>query len=104
MSKIILKNTNNEVMYVFDDFKSVTVSLDKITVGNPVEFFIGDLNSSNSSLIENVTLPEDYEQKKHRYNDGTWVIWEGYDAWILKRQASDIRRQEKKELEALEDE
>ena len=43
------------------------------------DFIIGDLNSSNSTLIEGVTEPEDwYGCKYNCAADGTWSLVEGW--------------------------
>ena len=60
--------------YLFADEKTVTVKADCIEVGSPVEFIIGDLNSSNATLIEGVTEPDDWYGCKYEYVNGVWQI------------------------------
>jgi hypothetical protein len=37
-------------------------------------FNIGDMNSTNATLIENVTPPTDWVGGKYLYDNGTWTI------------------------------
>lgn len=60
--------------YLLEDDKNVTVKDDCIEVGSPVEFIIGDLNSSNATLIEGVTEPDDWYGCKYNYVNGAWEL------------------------------
>ena len=65
--------------YLFADDKTVTVKSGCIEIGNPIEFIIGDLNTSNSTLIEGVTEPDDWFGCKYNYVNGSWELcpnWE----------------------------
>ena len=65
--------------YLFADDKAVTVKADCIEVGSPIEFVIGDLNSSNATVVEGVTEPDDwYGCKYNCAADGTWSLVEGW--------------------------
>ena len=67
--------------YLFADDKQVNVKDDCIEVGDPanLDFIIGDLNASNSTLIEGVTEPEDWYGCKYSCAaDGTWSLVEGW--------------------------
>lgn len=73
--KTLVRNDTNVSLYIFPDSKTVTVEEDKVVVGDPVEFHIGDCSSSNVTLFEGVTDP------------GTWTAW-GYcyteaDGWTI---------------------
>ena len=48
-------NQINRVKYLYPDDKTLTVTTTEITVGDPPELIIGDLNSGNSTIVENVT-------------------------------------------------
>lgn len=70
---------NNCSKYLFEDNKAVLVKANCIEVGSPIEFIIGDLNFSNSTLIEGVTEPDDYYGCKYSCAaDGTWSLVEGW--------------------------
>jgi len=67
--------------YLLADDKQVNVTADQIEVGDPLslDFIIGDLNSSNSTIIEGVTTPDDwYGCKYNCAADGTWSLVEGW--------------------------
>lgn len=67
-------DAHNYSKYLFADEKTVTVKADCIEVGSPVEFIIGDLNSSNATLIEGVTEPDDWYGCKYKYANSTWTV------------------------------
>lgn len=73
--KTITSNQNNVSLYLFEDSETIVVTQTEITVGNPPRFIIGDLNSTNSTLFENVSNPEDWQGWKYLYAaaDG-WVL------------------------------
>ena len=85
MSKIIISSgwttangyatdQSKRVKYVYADNKTLTVTSDQITVGDPPELIIGDLHSGNSTIVENVTnVPSDYYGDKYDYDSGTWT-------------------------------
>ena len=85
MSKIIISSgwtTSNgyatdqskRVKYVYPDDKTLTVTSEQITVGDPPELIIADLNSNNSTIVESVTnVPSDYYGDKYDYDSGTWT-------------------------------
>ncbi len=67
--------------YLVADDYSVVVSADHIEMGDPsnLDFIIGDLNSTNSTVIEGVTTPNDwYGCKYNCAADGTWTAVEGW--------------------------
>jgi len=74
--KTIVDNATNTSRYLFADDKPVNVTAANIEVGTPgsLDFIIGDLNSSNATVIENVTEPTDwYGCKYFCAADGTWT-------------------------------
>jgi hypothetical protein len=78
--KTIVSNTNCS-KYLFADDTQVNVKADCIEIGDPanLDFIIGDLNSSNSTLIEGVTTPDDWYGCKYSCAaDGTWSLVEGW--------------------------
>jgi hypothetical protein len=72
---------NNCSKYLVANAYSVVVSAEKIEMGDPsnLDFIIGDLNSSNSTVIEGVSTPDDwYGCKYNCAADGTWTAVEGW--------------------------
>ena len=52
--KTITENATKLSKYLFDDSKAVSMGSDKITIGDPSDpdFYIGDLNSGNATLLK----------------------------------------------------
>jgi len=78
--KLIRDNETNIVPWLFEDGTVVTMHSHQIDVGDPdnLEFIIGDMNSENSTLVEDVTSPEGWAGTKFTYIDGVWTIAEGW--------------------------
>tara|TARA_R110002126_G_scaffold112018_2_gene250040 strand:+ start:1359 stop:1628 length:270 start_codon:yes stop_codon:yes gene_type:complete len=79
--KTIVDNAANTSKYLVADDYSVVVSAENIEMGDPsnLDFIIGDLNSSNSTVIEGVTTPDDWFGCKYNCAaDGTWSLVEGW--------------------------
>lgn len=68
--KTLVETATGISKYVFADDVTVVLAADKITTPN---FVIGDLNSSNATLINNVTPPIDWEGGKYIFNNGVWT-------------------------------
>ena len=67
--------------YLVADDYSVVVKAEHIEMGDPsnLDFIIGDLNSTNSTVIEGVTTPDDWYGCKYSCAaDGTWTAVEGW--------------------------
>ena len=91
MSKIIISSgwttangyatdQSKRVKYLYPDDKTLDVSSEYITVGDPPELIIGDLHSGNSTIVENVTnVPSDYYGDKYDYDSGTWTKRSDWD-------------------------
>tara|TARA_R100001594_G_scaffold148928_1_gene205351 strand:- start:558 stop:833 length:276 start_codon:yes stop_codon:yes gene_type:complete len=78
MSKLIISSgfsgETKRVKYVYADDKTLTVTSEQITVGDPPELIISDLNTGNSTIVENVTnVPSDFFCDKYDYDSGTWT-------------------------------
>jgi hypothetical protein len=69
--KTLIKNENKWSLYIFED--SVSVSLGSESITTP-DFIIGDLNSSNATMVENVTPPSDWIGCNYIYDNSTWTL------------------------------
>jgi len=72
--KTITFNDSNVSVYLFADDKALDVQSDKIIVGDPEELIIADCNSSNVTVHENVTEPDDWFGWKYFYDGTTWTL------------------------------
>ena len=71
--KLIVKTEDNVVKYALSDDTSLGVEENKITVGDPPQFIIGDMGSSRATIYENVTdTPEDWAGDKYTYDGSAW--------------------------------
>ena len=82
--KTIIDNETKTSKYLVADDYVIESSESSITMGDPVDFIIGDLNSTNSTIIEGVTEPDDWFGCKYTYADGTFTLVEG---WVDPREA-----------------
>jgi hypothetical protein len=72
--KTIVENATALSKYMLDDGEVVVFTEQNIVVGNPPKFAIGDLNSNNAIMYENVTAPEDWFGNKYTFTGSEWVI------------------------------
>ena len=82
MMKLIKDNESNVGPWLFEDSTTVTMQNDQIDVGDPeyLEFIIGDMSNQDSTLVLDVTAPDDgFVGCKFTYIDGVWAI---SDAWV----------------------
>ena len=71
--KTIVETSTKLSKYLLADDVTITATADNITVGDPAQFIIGDLNSSNATITENVTnAPEDWVGNKYKLDGTTW--------------------------------
>ncbi len=83
--KTIIDNATNTSKYIVADDYVIESSKSSITMGDPVDFIIGDLDSTNSTVIEGVTEPDDWFGCKYTCAaDGTFTAIEG---WVDPREA-----------------
>tara|TARA_R110000787_G_C13184452_1_gene422268 strand:- start:174 stop:440 length:267 start_codon:yes stop_codon:yes gene_type:complete len=74
MAKTITENSTNISKYLFADDKPVIMGSDKLTIGSdPVDFYVADLNSSNSTMHTGVTAPEGWTGNKHFFDGTDWT-------------------------------
>ena len=77
--KTIVETSTGLSKYLLDDDVTITSNADHIVVGDPAQLIIGDLNSSNTTITENVTnAPEDWMGCKYTFDGTTWTIFEGW--------------------------
>lgn len=72
--KTITRNDNDISLYIFDDVEIVSVNSDETVVGFPKKLTIDDCNSSNVTLHENVTPPEDWFGWKYLFDGAEWIL------------------------------
>jgi len=71
--KTIVETSTKLSKYLLADNVALTETTENITVGDPAHFIIGDLNSTNTTVTENVTnAPDDWTGNKYFFDSGTW--------------------------------
>jgi hypothetical protein len=71
--KTIVETATKLSKYLLADDVAITATADNITVGDPAQFIIGDLNSGNATITENVTnAPSDWTGNKYKLDGTTW--------------------------------
>jgi len=71
--KTIVETSTKLSKYLLADDVTITATSDSITVGDPAQFIIADLNSSNATITENVTnAPSDWVGNKYKLDGTTW--------------------------------
>ena len=71
--KTIVETSTKLSKYLLADNVTITATADNITVGDPPQFIIADLNSSNATITENVTnAPSDWTGNKYKLDGTTW--------------------------------
>jgi len=69
--KTMTQNSTKESKYIWADDVAITVGND-MTLSPGLN--IGDMNSTNATLVENVTPPEDRFGCKYLYDAGAWTL------------------------------
>ena len=71
--KTIVETSTKLSKYLLADDVAITATADNITVGDPAQFIIGDMNSGNATITENVTnAPSDWTGNKYKLDGTTW--------------------------------
>jgi len=71
--KTIVETSTKLSKYLLADDVTITATADNITVGDPAQFIIGDMNSGNATITENVTnAPSDWTGNKYKLDGTTW--------------------------------
>ena len=68
--KTVVENDTNLSKFIFEDDAEITIGSDCITTPN---FRVLDLNSSNASMHENLTPPDDWVGNKYTFDGTTWA-------------------------------
>ena len=77
--KTIVETTTGLSKYLLTDDVAITMNADHIVVGDPPQFIVGDLNSTNAVVYGDVTAPSDWVGNKYTF-DGT--DWARNPTWI----------------------
>ena len=76
--KTIIDNESRTSKYLVADDYVINATETQTSMGDPVDFIIGDLDSTNSTVIEGVTEPDDWFGCKYTCAaDGTFTLVEG---------------------------
>ena len=78
MSKTITFNESNISAYLYDNDVPIAVESNRLVVDDPAERIIGDMNSSNSTVHENVTAPADWFGGRYLFDGTTWTEVDGW--------------------------
>mgnify|MGYP000111783024 FL=1 len=72
--KTIVETSSNLSKYLLADDVAITATSDDITVGDPAQFIIADLNSTTVTVTDNVTnAPDDWTGNKYFFDGTTWT-------------------------------
>ena len=75
--KTIIENGTNISKYMFANSVAITMGADSI---NTPDFIIGDMNTSNCTLVEGVTSPSSWVGCKYTFDGTTWAVDPDYVA------------------------
>jgi len=71
--KTIVETSTKLSKYLLADDVTITATADNITVGDPAQFIIGDLNSTTVTITESITnAPDDWTGNKYKLDGTTW--------------------------------
>ena len=73
--KTIVETSSGLSKYLLADDVTITATAENITVGDPAQFIIGDLNSTTVTVTDNVTnAPDDWTGNKYTFDGTTWTL------------------------------
>jgi len=99
--KTLIENSTKLSKFMFEDSVVINQTSATTTIGNPPELVIGDLGSSNSTVIEDLSnVPSDWHAERYTYDNGwknahptddgntyKWVPWDtagpGFKGWVI---------------------
>jgi hypothetical protein len=71
--KTIVETSTGLSKYLLADDVTITATATEITVGDPAQFIIADLNSTTVTVTDNVTnAPNDWTGNKYFFDGTTW--------------------------------
>lgn len=71
--KTIVETSTKLSKYLLADDVAITATANNITVGDPPQFIIDDLNSTTVTVTDNVTnAPSDWTGNKYKLDGTTW--------------------------------
>ena len=71
--KTIVETSTKLSKYLLADDVTITATATEITVGDPAQFIIADLNSTTVTITDNVTnAPDDWTGNKYFFDGTTW--------------------------------
>jgi len=72
--KTIVETSSNLSKYLLADDVTITATASDITIGDPAQFIIADLNSTTITVTDNVTnAPDDWTGNKYKFDGTTWT-------------------------------
>ena len=72
--KTIVETSSGLSKYLLADDVTITATADNITVGDPAQFIIGDLNSTTVTVTDGVTnAPSDWTGNKYFFDGTSWT-------------------------------
>ncbi len=76
--KILIRKDTKISYYMWDNDVEVTMDSENTYISSPnlipPKQSIGDMNSNNAEIIENVEPPADWTRLKYTYDGGEWAI------------------------------
>ena len=73
--KTIVETSSGLSKYLLADDVTIVATAENITVGDPAQFIIGDLNSTTVTVTDNVTnAPDDWTGNKYFFDGTTWTL------------------------------
>ena len=72
--KTIVETSTGLSKYLLADDVAITSTADNITVGDPAQFIIGDLNSGTVTITDNVSnAPDNWAGNRYTFDGTNWA-------------------------------
>ena len=73
--KTIVETSSGLSKYLLADGVTITATAENITVGDPAQFIIGDLNSTTVTVTDGVTnAPDNWTGNRYFFNGTAWSL------------------------------
>jgi hypothetical protein len=79
--KVIVEKANRKTKYLVPDDQEIIADDNTIQIGSMI---VCDLNKNSIEIIEDTTIPEDWEGNKYCYQDG-FILAKEYEAQQIKK-------------------